>query len=97
MVQDFNLLKYSHTTAYGISVCQRMIIRSHTQTNVRGRLGIRRVRSSYADIRRCTLLYAEAKSFFGHVQKFSAYASESIIRYSYAGYVMHTLNTQHIR
>jgi len=70
VVQDFYLLKCSHTTAYGISVCQRMIIRSHTQTYVRGRLGIRRVRSSYADIRRCTLLYAEAKSFLDMFKKF---------------------------
>jgi len=53
-------LKCSHTTAYVISVCQRMIIRPHTQIYVRDTLGIRRVRSSYADIRRCTLLYAEA-------------------------------------
>ena len=40
----FQNLKCSHTTAYDISVCQRMIIRSHTQIYVRGTLGIRRVR-----------------------------------------------------
>jgi len=59
-----DMFKCSHTTAYDISVCQRMIIRSYTQEYVRGTLGIRRVRSSYAGIRRCTLLYAEAKIFF---------------------------------
>ena len=42
---------------------QRMIIRSHTQIYVSGTLGIRRVRSLYADIR-CTSLYAEAKNIF---------------------------------
>jgi len=57
-------LKCRHTTAYGISVCQRMIIHSHTQIYVRDTLDIRRVRSSYASIRRCTLLYVEAKLFF---------------------------------
>jgi len=51
---------------YDINVRQRMITRSHTQIYVRGTLGIRRVpvRSKFADIRRCTLLYAEAKLFF---------------------------------
>jgi len=42
----FILLKCSHTTAYDISVCQRMIIRSYTQIYVRDTLDIRRVRSS---------------------------------------------------
>jgi len=56
--------KCSHTTAYDISGCQRMIIRSYTQIYVRGTLGIRRVRSSYAAIRQCTFLYAEAKISF---------------------------------
>ena len=47
-------VKYSQTTAYGISVCQRMIIRSHTQIYVWGTLGIRCVLSKYTDKRRCT-------------------------------------------
>ena len=55
---------YTVPCTYGISVCQRMIIRSHTQIYVMNTLGISRVRSSYADIRRCTLFYAEAKLFF---------------------------------
>ena len=61
---NFVSLKCSHTTAYDISVCQRMTIRSYTQIYGRGTLGIRRVRSSYAGIRQCTLLYAEAKIIF---------------------------------
>jgi len=56
-------LKFSYTTAYDISVCHRMILRSQTQIYVRGTLGIRRVRSSYADMRRYTLLNADAKLY----------------------------------
>ena len=48
------LFKVIHITAYGISVCERMLIRSHMLIYVRGTLGIRRVRSEYADIRLCT-------------------------------------------
>ena len=46
---------------------QLMIIHSNMHIYVRGTLGISRERSSYAGICRCTLLYAEAKFFFGHV------------------------------
>ena len=59
---DLASLKCSHTTAYGISIYQLMIIRSHTHIHVRTTLSIRRARSKYADTRRYTFLYAEAKS-----------------------------------
>ena len=52
-----------------------MIIRSHARIYVRGTLGIRRVRSPYADKRLCTLLYAEAKLFLGQVQHVLSNAS----------------------
>jgi len=58
------ILKCTHTTAYGISSCERMLIRSQTLIYVRGTLGIRRVRSEYADIRRCTLCYTQRPKFF---------------------------------
>ena len=51
---NFVSLNCSHTTAYDISVCQRIIKRSYTQIYVRGTLGTHRVRFSYAGIRRCT-------------------------------------------
>jgi len=44
----------------------------HTQIYVIDTLGIPRVRSSYTDIRRCTLLYAEAKYFFVDIMKMEA-------------------------
>jgi len=51
--------KCSHTTAYDINVC--ILIRWHTLIYVRGTLGIHFVRSTYADLCRCTLFsYAEA-------------------------------------
>ena len=77
-------LKCSHTTAYGISVCQRLIIRSHTQIYVRGTL-------AYVGVRCYT---QRLNYFFGHVQKILAYASVQIIRYSYAH---HTLGIRWIR
>ena len=43
---------------------ERMLIRSHTLIYVRVTLGIRRVRSKYADIRRCTLLYTQRPNYF---------------------------------
>jgi len=94
-------LKCSHTTAYDISVCQRMTIRSYTQIYVMGTLGIRRVRSSYAGIRRCTSLYAEAKIIFWTCSKIFCVCERIdntlLIRSSYAGYARHTLNTLDIR
>jgi len=46
-----------------------MLIRSHT-------LGIRRVRSKYADIRRCKLCYTQRPIYiFGYIQNVSEYAS----------------------
>jgi len=78
-------------------VCQRMTIRSHTLIYVRGTLDIRRVRYSYDDIRRCTVLYAEAKYIFwtySNIQRIPAYDLLTLlIRYSYA---WHTLDTQGI-
>ena len=51
------------------SVCSYAPIRSHTQLYVRGTLGICRVRSIPADIRRCTSCYTQRRNeFFGHVQ-----------------------------
>jgi len=57
-------LKCSHITAHGIGVCERMLIRSQTLIFVRGTLCIRRVRSEYADIRRCTLCYTQRPKYF---------------------------------
>jgi len=53
------MLKCSHATVYDIIVCKRMLIRSHMVIYVKGTLGIRRVRSKYTDIRRCTLCYTQ--------------------------------------
>jgi len=53
--------KCSHTTAYDINVCRSILICWHTLIYVRGTLGIRCVRSTYADLCRWTLFsYAEA-------------------------------------
>ena len=94
-------LKCSHTTAYDISVCQRMIIRSYTQIYVRSTLGIRRVRSSYAGIRRCTLLYAEAKIIFWTCSKIFGVCERIdntlLIRSSYARHTLDTLGIRWIR
>jgi len=87
----FKLTVQSH---YGISVCERMLIRSHTLANadiyVRSTLRIRRVRFEYADIRlvrQRTLCYTQRPNYFyGHVQNLSAYASVQNIRYSYANH-----------
>jgi len=96
----FNI-KCSHTTAYDISVCQRIIIRSYTQIYVRGTLGIRRVRSSYAGIRRFTLLYAEDKKVFWTCSKIFSVCQRIdntlLIRSSYARHTLNTLNTLVIR
>jgi len=64
---DLASLKCSHTTAYGISIYQLMIIRSHTHIHVRTTLSIRRARSKYADTHRYTFFYAEAKSLYEHI------------------------------
>ena len=72
----YMILKCSHTSANGISVYERMLISSQTLIYVRGTLGIRRVRSEYADIRRCALCYTQRPTYFvGHVQNLSAYAN----------------------
>jgi len=76
-------------------------IRSYTQIYVRGTLGIRRVRSSYAGIRRCTLLYAEDKIFFRTCSKnFSVCEridNTLFIRSSYARHILDTLGIRWIR
>jgi len=73
------MLQHFNTTAYVINVCERMLIyariRSQKLIYVRDTLGIRRVRSEYADIRLCVVLYAETNIFLGHAQNLSAYAS----------------------
>jgi len=71
----YSSLKCSHTTAYGIRVCLRMIIRSHTQIYVRGTLGIRRVSSLYAGIHSVRCYTQRLNICLGHVQNFSAYES----------------------
>jgi len=87
-------LKCSHTIAYDISVCQRMIIRSYTQICVLGTLGIHLVRSSYAGIRRCTSLYAEAKIFFWTWSKiFSVCERIDNTLLKRSSYARHTLDT----
>ena len=53
------LKKCSHSTAYGINVCEYTLIRSHKLIYVRCTLGIRHVRFKYACIRRCTLFYTQ--------------------------------------
>jgi len=62
------MLQHFNTTAYGINVCERMLIyariRSQKLIYVRDTLGIRRVRSEYADIRLCTLCYTQRPTYF---------------------------------
>jgi len=99
--ENMQVLKCSHTTAYGISVCQRMIIRSYTQIYVRGTLGIRRARSSYAGIRRWTSLYGEAKIIFWTCSKIFSVCERIdytlLIRSSYARHTLDTLGIRWIR
>ena len=53
----------------------RVCVRSHSLIYVRRTLGIRHVRSNYADIRdKKVVLYAEDKLFLGYVQNLSAFA-----------------------
>jgi len=84
-------------------------VRSQTLIYVRSTLGIRRVRSKYAEIPRRTLCYTQRLSYIvGHVKHLSAYASVKNIRYSYANhthgihwirltYARHMLNTLKLR
>ena len=59
-------------------------------------LGIRHVRAKYADIRRCTFLYAEQK-ICQRKRAYSIYATQTLtIRKENAEYARHTLNTQDI-
>jgi len=93
-------LKCSHTTAYGISVCERMLIRSQTLIYVRGTLGIRSVRSEYADIRRCMFCYTQIPNYFldmfkiyQRMRAYKIYVTYTLaIRMAYAGYARNTLD-----
>jgi len=95
----YRTLKWSHTTAYGISV------RSQTLIYVRTTLGILRVRSEYADIRRRTLCYTQRPNYFldmfkmyQRMQAYRIYVTNTLtICITYAGYARHTLNTLKVR
>ena len=77
-----------------------MIIRSYKQIYVRDTLGIRRVSSSYAGKRRCTLLYAEAKIMFWTCSKIFSVCKRInntlLIRSSYARHTLDTLGSRHM-
>ena len=69
------------------SVCSYAHIRSQTlkYMYVRGTLGIRSVRSYYADIRRCTLCYSQRPYYFfdmfkiyQHMQAFGIYVTHTL-------------------
>jgi len=72
---------------------------------VRSTLGIRRVRSEYAELRRRTLCYTQRPIFFVDMfkiyQRMRAYrinvTHTLTIRTAYAGYARHTLNTLKVR
>jgi len=79
------------------------------QTLIYGRdtLGIRRVRSEYADIRRCTLSYnihrdqiifLDMFKIYQRMQAYRLYVTHTLtIRTAYAGYARHTLNALEVR
>ena len=52
-----NKQQCSHTTAYRISVCQRMLIRSHTQKYVRRTKCLRPIRFKYGEMGRAKLIF----------------------------------------
>jgi len=99
------MLKFSHNTAYGISVCERMPIRSQTLIYFRSTLGIRRVRSKYADIPWLTLCYTQRPKYvldmfkiYQRMQAYRIYVIHTLtIRTAYAGYARRTLYTQKLR
>ena len=68
------ILQCSYTTAYIMakayaSVCSYARIRWQMLICVRGTLGIRRVRSKYADKRRCKVCFTQRPKYIhGHVQ-----------------------------
>ena len=79
----------------------------HIETTLEGReLEVQKIQNNdhpNADIRLCTLLYAEATLFCGHVQAFYGmptyiiYISHSLtIRNTYAEYARHTLHARYI-
>ena len=81
-------------------VALKRIASTHTLIYVRDTLGIRRVRSEYADIRRCSLhlLYTEAKLYLRYVKNIQRMRANSIYvthtltnALQYAGYARHTL------
>ena len=79
------LLQCSHTTAYDISVCQRMVIRSHTQIYLRCTLGMRRVhvRSQYSD-----MLKNVANAGVQHIRYSYNGRSTFACHANYAGYTL---------
>ena len=87
------------------SVCSCARIRLQTLINVRSTLGIRLVRSEYADIRRRTLCYTQRPKYFLDMFKIyqrmranRIYVTHTLtIRTAYAGYARHTLNTLRVR
>jgi len=99
-----NAVTLQRMTSVYASVCPYAPIRSHTQIYVRGTctLGIRRVHSKYAHIRRCTLCYAQSRNdlldMFKNYQRmraYSIYVTHTLdIRYAYA---RHTFNTLKVR
>ena len=85
------LLQCSHTTAYDISVCQRMVIRSHTQIDLRCTLGMRRVhvRSKYSDrFKKCS--ECERIAYTLLIQCTLTICMSRRLRQIYADYVTYT-------
>jgi len=82
---------------------------AHTLANAdirsRSTLGIRRVRSEYADIRRRTLCYTQRQTHFldmfkiyQRMRAYSIYVTHTLtVRTTYTGYARHTINTLKIR
>jgi len=99
------MLKCSHTTVYGISVCEHMLIHWQTLIYVRGMLGICRVRSEYADIRQCMLCYMQRPNYFldmfkiyQRMRAYRIYVTHALtICTAYSGYARHALNMLLIR
>ena len=57
-------LKCSDAIAYGINICECMLIHLHTLIYVRGALGICHVYSTYADTHWCMLCYTQKQIVF---------------------------------
>jgi len=83
------------------SVCSYVRIRSQTPIYGMGTLGIRRIRSSYADIRLCTLCYTQISNDFWTCSKFISVCERIddtvLIRLLYARHSLDTLDIRLIR